>query len=66
MEFDLPDLSSLDPDELRILLSQLSALYSDIEAQEPEDEDSEEYESWLDDLEEVEDLMDEIEEKLEN
>ena len=41
MEFDLtdlPDLSSLDPDELRILLSQLSALYSDIEAQEPEDE----------------------------
>ena len=68
MEFDLtdlPDLSSLNPDELRGLLSRLEDLYRDVEAQEPEDEDSEEYESWLDDLEEVEDLMDEIEEKLE-
>ena len=42
MEFDLtdlPDLSSLDPDELRSLLSRLEALYSEVETQEPDDED---------------------------
>ena len=54
MEFDLtdlPDLSALSPDELRSLHSRLEAFYNEVEAQEPDDEDSEEYESWLDDLE---------------
>ena len=62
MEFDLnhlPDLASLDPDSLRALFSRLEDLYDDVDAQEPEDEDSEEYESWLEDLDEIEDLMDE-------
>ena len=69
MEFDLtdlPDLSSLNPDELRGLLSRLEDLYRDVEAQEPDDEECEEYDAWLDDLEEIEDLMDEIEERLED
>ncbi len=68
MEFDLnnlPDLSSLGPEELRALSSRLEDLYNELEAQEPDDEECEEYEDWLNDLEEVEDLMDEIEERLE-
>ena len=68
MEFDLndlPDLSSLDPEELRAFSARLEDLYHEVEAQEPDDEEGEEYEAWLDDLEEIEDLMDEIEERLE-
>ena len=69
MEFDLnnlPDLSSLDPEELRALSSRLEDLYREVEAQESDDEECEEYDAWLDDLEEIEDLMDEIEERLED
>ena len=69
MEFDLnnlPDLSSLDPEELRALSSRLEDLYREVEAQEPDDAECEEYDAWLDDLEEIEDLMDEIEERLED
>ena len=67
MRFDLsnlPDPASLDPQSLRDLYAQLEELYSDVEMQEPEDEESEAYETWLNDLEEVEDLMDEIEDIL--
>ena len=69
MEFDLnnlPDLSSLDPEELRALFARLEDLYGEIEAQEPDDEECEEYDAWLEDLEEIENLMDEIEERLED
>lgn len=69
MEFDLndlPDLSSLDPEELRALSARLEDLYREVEAQEPDDEECEEYDAWLEDLEEIEDLMDEIEERLED
>ena len=63
---DLPDLSSLDPEELRVLFARLEDLYREVEAQEPDDEECEEYDAWLEDLEEIEDLMDEIEERLED
>ena len=69
MEFDLndlPDLSSLDPEELRVLFARLEDLYREVEAQEPDDEECEEYDAWLEDLEEIEDMMDEIEERLED
>ena len=69
MEYDLnslPDLSSLDPEGLRALSSRLEDLYSEVEAQEPDDEECEEYDAWLEDLEEIEDLMDEISERLED
>ena len=68
MEFDLtalPDPASLNPEELRSLFIQLETFYGEVEAQEPEDEDSEEYESWLDNLDEIEELMDEIRDRLE-
>ena len=58
MKFDLsqlPDPDTLDTGSLRELYSQLEELYGEIEAQEPEDEESEEYDAWLDDLEELED-----------
>ena len=69
MRFDLtdfPDPSSLDPQALRDLYAQLEELYGEVEIQEPEDDESEEYEAWLNDLEEVEDLMEQIEEQLED
>ena len=68
MNFDLsnlPDLNTLNRDSLQVLLRQLEELYSEVDSQEPEDEDSDEYEDWLNDLEEVQDLMDEIQERLE-
>ena len=63
---DLPDLDLLDPQSLKDLYTQLEGLYADVELQEPEDEDSDDYEAWLDDLDEIEDLMEEIEERLED
>ena len=68
MEFnlsDLPDLSSMTPEDLRSLLLRLQDLYGEVETQEPKDEESEEYEDWLTDLEEIEDLMEEVTEQLE-
>ena len=67
MDFDLnnlPDLSSLDPEELRALSARLEELYREVESQEPDEEECEEYDDWLEDLEEIEDLMDEIEFRL--
>ncbi len=69
MRFDLtdfPDPASLDPQALRDLYAQLEELYDEVELQEPEDDESEEYEAWLNDLEEVEDFMEQIEEQLED
>ncbi len=63
---DLPDLDLLDPQSLKDLYAQLEGLYADVELQEPEDEDSDDYEAWLDDLDWIEDLMEEIEERLED
>ncbi len=69
MRFDLtdfPDPASLDPQALRDLYAQLEELYDEVELQEPEDDESEEYDAWLNDLEEVEDFMEQIEEQLED
>lgn len=68
MTFDLtnlPPLSSLSPDKLRALHADLEELCAEVESQEPDDEESEEYDAWLDDLEEIEDLMEEVTEQLE-
>lgn len=68
MEFDLtrlPDLDTLDRDALQALYRQLEQLYEEVEAQEPGDEDSDEYEDWLNDLDEIQDWMDETEDRME-
>jgi len=62
---NLPDPDSLGPEELKELLAQLEDFYRDVESQEPEDEDSEEYEAWLEDLEETEAFIEEIRERME-
>ena len=54
---DLPDLDLLDPQSLKDLYAQLEGLYADVELQEPEDEDSDDYEAWLDDLDEIEERL---------
>ena len=50
---DLPDPASLDPDALRALFRDLESLYDETDAREPEDEESEEYDTWLERLEEL-------------
>ena len=68
MDFDLtnlPDLDTLDRDALGRLLVQLEALYREVDAQEPEDEESDEYEDWLNDLDEIQDWMEEVQDRLE-
>lgn len=68
MDFDLtnlPDLDTLDRDALGRLLVQLETLYREVDAQEPEDEESDEYEDWLNDLDEIQDWMEEVQDRLE-
>jgi hypothetical protein len=60
----LPDPDSLTPEELRDLLAQLEDFYREVDAREPEDEESEEYDAWLEDLEEIQDLMDDLTDRL--
>ena len=61
-----PDPCSLDSQSLRDLYAQLEDFYGEVESQEPEDDETDEYEAWLVDLEEIEDLLEEIREMLEN
>ncbi len=60
----LPDPDSLTPEELRDLLAQLEDFYREVDAREPEDEESEEFDAWLEDLEEIQDLMDDLTDRL--
>ena len=59
-----PDLDALDRQGLLDCLSQVQAQLDTLDDQEPEDMDSEEYESWGDRHEELEDLVDEIMDRL--
>ena len=65
------DLDNLDPDlltvqEMKDLLVRLDSLYENMQALEPEDMESEEYDEWEDSLEEIDDLIDDIRDRLED
>ena len=65
------DLDNLDPDlltvqEMKDLLIRLDSLYENMQALEPEDMESEEYDEWEDSLEEIDDLIDDIRDRLED
>lgn len=54
------DLDDLSLDELNELLEKLEQQLAILEADEPEDEDSDEYEEWEDEVEELEDQIDQV------
>lgn len=59
------DVDAYNKEELPALLPLLETLYGEMEAEEPEDAESEEYYEWAEMLEEMDDLMDEIRDRLE-
>ena len=63
LEF-LPDIDTLDKDELEYLLERLEDLMDNLEDEEP-DEDSEAYDEWEESIDEVTELMDEVESRIE-
>ena len=58
------DLASLNREELRSRLEAVRLRIAELDAQEPEDMGSEEYEAWGDRHEELEDMADELMERL--
>ena len=60
------DLASLNREELRSRLEAVRLRIAELDAQEPEDMGSEEYEAWGDRHEELEDIIDELMELLED
>lgn len=59
------DLDSMDREELRDYLETIRERIARLDEEEPEDMDSEEYQSWGDRHEDLEDLADEIMDRLE-
>lgn len=62
---DWPDLESMNEQELKRELSEVWEKIALLDFQEPEDMNSEEYESWAAQHEDLEDLADEIQDLLE-
>lgn len=58
--FPIPDLSSMDRDQLKAHLQIIHVQIAQLDEEEPEDMNSEEYDAWGDRREELEDLADEI------
>lgn len=63
---DEPDLDLMDKEELLSYLEQLRARIEELDASEPKNMASEEYEDWGDLHEELEDLVDDILDRLED
>ena len=63
-DFDDIDLNGLSRDGLEALLDRVKNRYAEIEAEEPEDEESDEYEAWMERLEDLDSLMDDIQDLL--
>lgn len=57
-------LDGLSQDELNDLFAQAEALYRELLAIEPGDEDCDEYIAWEEDLETLDDFMDDIQDRL--
>lgn len=64
LEF-LPDIDTLNQDELESLLSRLEGLLDDLEDEEP-DEDSEAHDEWEESIDEVTELIDEVQSRIED
>jgi len=60
-----PDINSMDKPALLQYLEQLRAQIAELDAAEPKNMESEEYEVWGEQHEDLEDLVDEVMERLE-
>ena len=60
------DIRNMEAPELHELSGRLNQLYDNLQLCEPEDPDSEEYESWEESLEDIDDLLDDIQDLLED
>ena len=61
---DVLDLDAMDEVALRTLLERVRLTYPVIEAQEPEDDETEDYLLWQESLETLDDYLDELTERL--
>lgn len=63
-ENDEPEIDEMTVEELRAYQQELEDKIDQLDAIEPEDEESDEYDDWADQHEELEDLLDEVEDRL--
>lgn len=61
---DAPDIDDMTVEELEVYREQLEEKIARLDAIEPTDEESDEYEEWADHHEDLEDLLDEVEDRL--
>lgn len=61
---ELPDVNEMTIDELKAYRNVLEEKIEQLDAKEPADEESEEYEDWTDEHEALEDLLDEVIDRL--
>lgn len=61
---ELPDLDEMTIDELKAYRVTIEEKIEQLDAKEPDDKESEEYEEWADEHEELEDILDEVIDRL--
>ena len=64
-EWENIDPEELEAEELEPLLGRLEEIYDELNAEEPDDEESDEYEEWLEMMEDLDSLMDDIRDRME-
>lgn len=62
---EVPDIESMDLDDLQKYYETVTVRYCELEDEEPSDADSEEYRKWEKLYEEIEELKEEVEERIE-
>lgn len=62
--FEYRDISKMNPDALRAYYEELEDQYDEASGDEPEDEDSDEYEEWEDLISDIEDEMEAVKDRI--
>ena len=62
---ETPDIDDMNVEELEAYREELEEKIARLDAIEPDDEESDEYDDWADQHEDLEDLLDEVEDRLE-
>ena len=61
---ETPDIDDMNVEELEAYREELEEKLARLDAIEPDDEESDEYDDWADQHEDLEDLLDEVEDRL--
>lgn len=61
---EAPDIDDMNVEELEAYREELEEKIARLDAIEPDDEESDEYDDWADQHEDLEDLLDEVEDRL--